>query len=94
VVICRNNPVAKATCQLLFPAGTWTVGAATSADRYTVSRGHRIYASGRLHMRRGHRARLRLEAGTRLPPGRYILTIIAGNKHHQRVLMRQTIQVV
>jgi virginiamycin B lyase len=93
-VVCRNNPTAKAGCQLLFPTGTWTVGPTVAADTYTLTRNHRTYATGRVRMKRGHRAVLHLTPGTRLPPGRYVLTISAGDTHGTRVVVRQTIRVI
>jgi len=47
-----------------------------------------------VRIRRGGRARLQLKPGTRLRIGSYVLTIIGGRKHGQRILMRQTIRVV
>ena len=93
VVICRNSALAKATCALLFPAGTWTVGVSAATDTYTLTRNHRTYATGTVRIRRGHRAVLRLKPGTQLPRGRYVLTILVGRKHHQPVRMRETIRV-
>ena len=91
-MICRNSAGAKAGCELLFPTGTWTVSTGAAADSYTLTRHRRIYASGRVHIRRGNRPRLWLRP-VRLPPGRYVLTIIVTSAHHQRVLLRETVRV-
>ena len=94
-MICRNNPTAKAGCQLLFPTGSRTVGPTAAADTYTytLTRNHRTYATGRVRMKRGRRAVLHLTPGTRLPRGRYVLTISASGKHSKHVVVRQTIRV-
>jgi PKD repeat protein len=92
-VICRNNPIAVTACTLLFPAGTWTVSTTAMAADFTISRGHHIYAKGRVHIRRGAQAKLRLRPGTRLQPGRYVLTIITYTKHHKRTKLTEIIRV-
>jgi hypothetical protein len=90
--VCRNTTVAKTTCQLLFPAGSYTIqGTATTATYRLTGRG-RLYASGRVRVRRGQPIRVRLHT-RRLPSGSYTLTMRVGQGRHTRTLPTSTVRI-
>jgi hypothetical protein len=86
-IVCRNNALAKATCQILFAPGTWTTSATARTARYVVRHGHHVIARGFRHVA-GRRLVLRLG----LRHGRYHLTVTTGHGRHTHSLT-QTIRV-
>jgi hypothetical protein len=92
-IVCRNTTAAKTICQLLFPAGSYTIqGMATTAS-YRLTRHSRQYASGHIRVHRGQPIRVRLHIG-RLPHGRYTLTITISKGHHTQTVLKSTVSIV
>jgi Glycine rich protein len=91
-IVCRDTAFAKATCQLLFPAGSYTIqGNATTAS-YSLTRKGRRYASGRVSVHRGQPIRVRLQTG-HMPYGRYTLTITISQGHRTQTLLKRTVLI-
>jgi N-acetylneuraminic acid mutarotase len=85
-VICRDNIVARATCTLLFAAGTWTVQADKLAVTASLARGHVTYATAK---RRGLGQVTKLTFTVTHPRrrplahGRYELTLSVTDSRHR-----------
>jgi Collagen triple helix repeat (20 copies) len=75
-VVCRNNAVARALCDLLFVPGTWTVIPGMAGDvKVVLSRGNVSYARGSAYVRGGRVVSLHLRMVRLGPAGRYRLTL-------------------
>lgn len=89
-IVCRNTVAARLLCSVEFAPGTYTVAGGSETAAFSVSRGHRTVASGKLRIRRGRTAQARIQ---RVPAGKYTLTITVGHGRGQRVLLRDSIEV-
>lgn len=90
-VICRNTRSAIVTCDRLFVPGTWVIGGSATTARYTLSRGHTIYARGTQRLGTRRSLRLAFRTTRHLHTGRYVLTIRLSSAGHRLTLRRLVI---
>ena len=90
-VVCKKSHAARKACKLAFASSAWTTSLAHMSS-FTLSRGHRVVATGRTRVVQGRRVTLRLHASAHLRAGRYTLSII-GRTGGKRVVLRESIRV-
>jgi hypothetical protein len=83
-VVCRTGTHGKAICEIECAPATYKIHGASIKAAFSVQRGDRVVAHGRLELKRGIVARHTL----RLTPGRYTLVISTGHGEHKDVLVR------